>query len=335
MPNPTVCDAAATFGGWYRCSFSDGCSIVLSPSCAQLQFTDPNGGVLKQVRCLSSNVLSEVTLLVNLSQMLRHATSATRPYLVAALRLRNAFVHPPCVLIWCCVFDCMCTCRVCLIVERACVPVSIFTRCCSVCSAELLPFMDNAIFRAPPQLCKVYWPATTSSPLVVTNADGSVTVTYIPANITSFAPAHRPHPDHAMASRAFVCTVQRKLLLPSAREICPLFDVIACSHMPHSYLLPGECRHIGTTRAPVAPIEPSVPLAFMCALLASDSQPQPSRDSVVAGDDDFLSDGRSSFAWQVGCLLHSNLRCCKADVSIRFRFRCFQSHALPQSCHTP
>jgi hypothetical protein len=46
-----------------------------------------------------------------------------------------------------------------------------------VCSAELLPFMDDAIFRAPPQLCKVYWPSSSSSPLVVTNADGSVTVT--------------------------------------------------------------------------------------------------------------------------------------------------------------
>ena len=66
-----------------------------------------------------------------------------------------------------------------------------------------------------------------------------------------------------------------------------------------SYLLPGECRHIGVPRAPVAPIEPSVPLAFMCPLLATDSRPQPAPVSAAVSDDDFLSDGRSSFAWQV------------------------------------
>lgn len=60
MPLPAACDAAATFGGWYRCGFSDGCSIVLSPSCAQLQFTDANGGVLKQVRCVSVISHSEI-----------------------------------------------------------------------------------------------------------------------------------------------------------------------------------------------------------------------------------------------------------------------------------
>ena len=52
MSTATAIDAAATLGGWYRCGFSDGCSIVLSPSCAQLQFTDANGGVLKQVASL-------------------------------------------------------------------------------------------------------------------------------------------------------------------------------------------------------------------------------------------------------------------------------------------
>lgn len=69
------------------------------------------------------------------------------------------------------------------------------------------------------------------------------------------------------------------------------------------HLLPGECRHIGSPRAPVAPIDPSVPLAFMCPLLASDSQPQTSHMSLAVGDDDFLSDGRSSFAWQVASLI--------------------------------
>lgn len=205
---PSACDAAATSGGWYRCGFSDGCSIVLSPSCAQLQFTNAKGDIVKQ--------------------MLRHSTSITRPYLVAALRLRNAFVHPP------------------------------------VCCADILPFMDNAIFRAPPQLCKVYWPSSSSSPLVVSNADGSVTVT-------------------SCDGISRICVhLQTQVVV----AVCP-------------HLLPGECRHIGSPRAPVAPIEPSVPLAFMCPLLAPEATPHTSSVSSAVGDDDFLSDGRSSFAWQV------------------------------------
>jgi hypothetical protein len=102
--------------------------------------------------------------------MLRHSTSVTRPYLVAALRLRNSFVHPPYEPIF-----------------RTAFPpfLASLQRVRSVCSADVLPFMDNAIFRAPPQLCKVYWPMSPSSPLVVTNADGSVTVTYFPPSASA------------------------------------------------------------------------------------------------------------------------------------------------------
>ena len=101
---------------------------------------------------------------------------------------------------------------------------------------------------------------------------------------------------------AFVYTYHRKLRWPSAREhneINRFAYMCAFPYSSRSYLLPGECRHIGVPRAPVAPIEPSIPLAFMCPLLATDSRPQPTPVSAAASDDDFLSDGRSSFAWQV------------------------------------
>jgi hypothetical protein len=104
------------------------------------------------------------------------------------------------------------------------------------------------------------------------------------------------HADHATASPAFAFTPRRNSLSQFARERVGLSHFPPHSDTRRSHLLPGECRHIGAARAPIAPIQPSVPLAFMCPLLAPDSQPRASPASVH--DDDFLSDGRSSFAWQ-------------------------------------
>jgi hypothetical protein len=123
------------------------------------------------------------------------------------------------------------------------------------------------------------------------------------------------------------------LPIPSRSRCLPVSTTIFKSspsfpYAPSSYLLPGECRHIGVARAPVAPIDPSVPLAFMCPLLASDSQMNASSGGTVLHDDDFLSDGRSSFAWQVRCPCSN---CFTTDSPLYCRCRHFQPHVLRPS----
>jgi hypothetical protein len=99
--------------------------------------------------------------------------------------------------------------------------------------------------------------------------------------------------------------------------------------MNHSYLLPGECRHIGVPRAPVAPIEPSVPLAFMCPLLASESPLLMSSVSTPLGEDDFLSDGRSSFAWHVRQSVACFFSRLRASVSVSLQVSVFTAANTP------